>query len=225
MSSDPPIVIFQEATMKNIDRYDDEARLLTPDEETVAKQKKKRAVIKQGLKFAVKLIICHIVGYILYVSLFGSAVDAEVYYQTGLEKNIMAWVTTIAVAVISLITCFEVSRDGEKRRAFGYLLDTEKMSFSLFWRLASKDIVLYTLVYFLFQVPMCIFHHILGFYYLQPTVIEGFYVIDVGFMELTGIGFLGGLITALLFFLFYSAFRYLTYFRWSREKIRYDKGE
>ena len=210
--------------MKNIDRYDDEARLLSPDEETVVKQKKKRATIKQGLKFAIKLLICHIVGYILYVSLFGSAVDAEVYYQTGLEKVIMAWITTIAVAIISLITCFEVSRDGEKRRDFGRILDTEKMSFPLFWRLASKDIRLYTLVYFLFQIPMCIFHHIFGFYYAKPTLFEGFYTIDVGFMELTGIGFLGGLITALLFFLFYSAFRYLTYFRWSREKIRYDKG-
>jgi len=210
--------------MKNIDRYDDEARLLSPDEETSEKQKRKRATIKQGLKFAIKLMICHIVGYVLYVFLISNAVDAEVYYQTGLEKNIMAWVTTIALAIISLITCFEISRDGEKRRDFGRILDNEKMSFTLFWRLASKDIRLYTLVYFLFQIPMCIFHHIFGFFYLQPTVIEGFYVIDVGFMELTGIGFLGGLITALLFFLFYSAFRYLTYFRWSREKIRYDKG-
>lgn len=210
--------------MRNLDSYDDEAKLLTPDEETVAKQKKKRATIKQGLKYAIKLIICHIAGYVLYVTLAASAVDAEVYYQTGLQKNIMAWVTTIAIAVITLITCFEVSRDGEKRREFGYILDKEKMSIQLFWRMASHDILLYTLVYFIFQIPMCIFHHIFGFYYVQPTVFEGFYTIDVGFMELTGIGFLGGIISTLLFFLFYSAFRYLTYFRWSREKIRYDKG-
>ena len=210
--------------MKNLDQYDDEARLLSPDEATVEKQKRKRATIKQGLRFAIKLCICHIVGYILYVSLIGSAVDAEVYYQTGLEKSIMAWVTTIAVAIISLITCFEVSRDGEKRREFGYILDREKMSIPLFWQLASHDIRLYTLVYFLFQIPMCIFHHIFGFYYVQPTLFEGFYTIDIGFMELTGIGFLGGLISTLLLFIFYGGFRYLTYFRWSREKIRYDKG-
>ena len=38
--------------MKNIDRYDDEARLLSPDEETSEKQKRKRAAFWRHALFS-----------------------------------------------------------------------------------------------------------------------------------------------------------------------------
>ena len=62
-----------------------------------------------------------------------------------------------------------------------------------------------------------IFYHFFGFSYAFPTVIDNFYVLDAGLMELTGIGIVGAILNTLLFTALHTLFRFMTYRRWKRE--------
>ena len=125
--------------------------------------------------------------------------------------------TKIMFTFFSLFISFELSSKGELRREFTDIMKTEKMSARLLWSLSGKPIVRYGIVYFLFQLPFVIFHHFFGFEYVAPTVIDNFYTLDAGFMELTGIGILGAVLSTLMFTVLHALFRFMTYRRWKSE--------
>ena len=211
--------------MKNIDRYDDEAMRVNVDQAEVERQKEKRARIKRRMLFTVKLFGYHIVAFVLYVFLFSTASDAEVAHETGLEKNVLALVGALAIFFFALFISLELSWNGDARREFKNILKTTPYSVKLPLTLSLDAILPFSIIYFVFQIPAALFHHFFGYSYTDPIIIDSFYTMDMGFMELTGVGFLGAVINTILFAVFLIGIRFFIYRGWKLEKDRFDKGE
>jgi len=206
--------------MKNLDRFDDEVKKeAAPDAAAVQKKKEKTALIKRGIMFTVKIFIYHFVTMIIYSFALSSIVAQDIRDGMGASDNIIFVFSVAAIILFSLIISFELSADGERRRGFLQLIKSEKMSPKLGIRLSLADALVYTAIYFIFQLPFCIFYHSFGFDHLYATAFEKYYVLDLGFMELTGIGILGALINCVLFFLCLILFRCLIYTKWSKDAI------
>lgn len=201
--------------MKNIDKYDEEVKNVDPKE--VARIGAKNTRKRKAILFAAKLFIFHLVALLLYIFTFSTAADAEVAHGTGLEGRVLFTFSLIAIAFFALFISFELSSKGELRREFTDLMKKEQFSVKLALELSRDELCYYSAVYFAFQIPFAIFHHIFGFEYRYPTVIDNFFTMDAGLMELTGIGFLGALLNTLLFTFLMMLFRYLTYLRWKNE--------
>jgi len=58
---------------------------------------------------------------------------------------------------------------------------------------------------------------VFGFSYVYPTLIDKFFTLDAGFMELTGIGIVGAILSTLMFTALHAIFRFFTYRRWKSE--------
>ena len=201
--------------MKNIDKYDEEVKNI--DTEEVARFKAKIAERKALLLFSAKLFIYHLAACVLYIIMFSPATGAEVAHDTNGEAGILSFFCVIAISLFSLFISFELSSKGELRRDFTDLLKIEPMTLKLLWSLSRKPIIRYGIIYFVIQLPFAVFHHFFGFEYVYPTVIDNFYTIDAGLMELTGIGIVGAILNTLLFTVLHALFRFMTYRRWKSE--------
>ena len=201
--------------MKNIDKYDEEVKNI--DTEEVARFKAKIAERKALLLFSAKLFIYHLAACVLYIIMFSPATGAEVAHDTNGEAGILSFFCVIAISLFSLFISFELSSKGELRRDFTDLLKIESMTPKLLWSLSRKPIIRYGIIYLVIQLPFVVFHHFFGFEYVYPTVIDNFYTIDAGLMELTGIGIVGAILNTLLFTVLHALFRFMTYRRWKRE--------
>ena len=201
--------------MKNIDKYDEEVKNI--DTEELSRIKAKTAEKKSLLLFSAKLFIYHLAACVLYIIMFSPATGAEVAHDTNGEAGILTFFCVIAITFFSLFISFELSSNGELRRDFTDLLKIESMTPKLLWSLSRKPIIRYGIIYFVIQLPFVVFHHFFGFEYVYPTVIDNFYTIDSGLMELTGIGIVGAILNTLLFTALHTLFRFITYRRWKRE--------
>ena len=201
--------------MKNIDKYDEEVKNI--DTEEVARFKAKIAERKALLLFSAKLFIYHLAACVLYIIMFSPATGAEVAHDTNGEAGILSFFCVIAISLFSLFISFELSSKGELRRDFTDLLKIESMTPKLLWSLSRKPIIRYGIIYLVIQLPFVVFHHFFGFEYVYPTVIDNFYTIDAGLMELTGIGIVGAILNTLLFTVLHALFRFMTYRRWKSE--------
>ena len=201
--------------MKNIDKYDEEVKNI--DTEEVARIREKIAEKKAIILFSAKLFIYHLAACVLYIIMFSPATGAELAHDTKGEVGILSFFCVIAITLFSLFISFELSSKGELRRDFTTLMKTEAFTLKLLWSLSRKPLVRYGIIYFVIQLPFAVFHHFFGFEYVYPTVIDNFYTMDAGFMELTGIGIVGAILNTLLFTALHALFRFMTYRRWKNE--------
>lgn len=205
--------------MKDMDRWDEHASQYEPGEQELLRRRKKRLLIKRILWFALKDVLYHGVTLILFFLFAKRMIDAEVYHESGLERPILIIFSMVATLIHALITGFELSGDGERRRAFLQLLDKRPFTPLLPLETASPDLTMMTVCHLAIQLPFVLFHHALGFFYPRLTVIEQFYSMDAGWMELTRVGIIGALLHTLVFILIVTAVRYVVYCRWNKEKI------
>ena len=77
--------------MKNLDRFDDEARVGNIDASELEKQKVRTAQIKRRIMFFVKLFLYHLASMIIYGIALSSTVSADVYEERGAAKTILGF--------------------------------------------------------------------------------------------------------------------------------------
>jgi hypothetical protein len=205
--------------MKDIDRFDEHANLNEPSEQDILRARQKKKKFKQAVRFLIKNFLYHAVTLILFSLFVERMIETELYHETGLEKNVLIIFGLLATVIHILIAGLELSGDGESRRAFCKLLDQRPFTPSLPLKVAGPELKVIAICHLAFQLPFTLFHHLLGFYYPIPTLIEKFYCMDAGWMELTGLGIVGALLHTIVFMLGTTALRYLVYLRWKKEKI------
>ena len=205
--------------MKNLDRFDDEVRGGNIDTAALEKQKSRTAQIKRSILFFVKLFLYHFATMIIYGIVLSSTVSADVYEERGAAVYILTVFSLLAIVLFSFIISLELNADGDRKRKFLDLVSEQKLSLNLALKLSRTDAAVYTAIYFAFQLPMCIFHHFFGFDALLVTMFEQYFIMDIGFMELTTLGILGTLINCILFAAALLLFNIMTYYRWNNERI------
>ncbi len=205
--------------MKDIDLLDEHANRNEPGEQEILRQRHKRALTKKILWFILKDILYHAVTMILFFLIVKRVINTEIYHESGLERSILIIFALIATLIHAIVTAFELSSDGERRRAFLQLLKARPFSPLLPLEVASPDLTLICLCHLGVQLPYALFYHALGFFYNRLTIVEQFYCMDAGWMELVGVGIIGALLHTFVFTLIVTVLRYGIYCRWNKEKI------
>ena len=205
--------------MKDIDRLDEHASQYEPNQGDILRRQKKKTLITKILWFALKDLIYHGVLFILFFLFVKRLIVTEMQHESTLERNILIIFSMLATLIHALITGFELSGDGERRRAFLQTLKTHSFSPLLMLNTAAPDLTLMTLCHLAVQLPFVLFYHAFGFFYPSPTIIEEFYCMEAGWMELTRIGVIGALLQTFVFIIIVTIVRYTVYSRWNKEKI------
>ena len=205
--------------MKDIDRFDEHANRNEPSEQDILRARQKKQTFRKALHFLIKNFVYHAVTLILFSLFTKRMIETEIYNKTGLERGILVGYALLATTIHIVITGLELLRDGERRRDFNKLLDQRPFTPSLPITCMLPDIKVIAICHLAFQLPFALFHHLLGFYYPIPTLIEMFYCMDAGWMEMVGVGILGALLHTLVFTLGTAVFRYFVYLQWRKEKI------
>ena len=190
------------------------------DEATALKRKKKNRFIKSIIRYVLILIIWHLAATLLYGICFSSLM--EQYLRANMLKTvdvILAIYSAITIFLLSFFSSADLKDAHETRRAFIEQLKGRKISFGSCMKFSLWQIVLYTAIYFVFQLPFCLFHHAYGFDHIYVTIYEQYHIMDVGFMQLTGVGILGTLINCIIFFFSLMMFHYFTYISWYKNRI------
>ena len=205
--------------MKNLDRFDDEVRGGNIDPAELEKQKSRTARIKRSIMFFVKLFLYHFVTMIIYGIALSSTVAGDVYEGMGAAKYILAVFSAAAILLFAFIISLDLKADGDRKRSFLALVKEQKLTPALSIQLTRSEAVIYTVIYFVFQLPICIFHHFFGFDALLTTILEQYFIMDIGFMELFSFGILGTLVSSAVFFVGLMTFHFLIYSNWSKDSI------
>ena len=206
--------------MKNLDRFDDEVKKQdTPSNEELLKKKERTALIKRGIMFTAKLFLYHFVAMIIYGIALSSTVTRDVYEDLGAATTLLLIFSMAALLIFTVITSLELRQDGDRKRSFLALSQDIRGSVAVWAKLSLPDCLTYSVIYFVFQFPFAIFHHSFGFDALLTTGFEKYYIMDLGLMELTGIGFLGALLNCVIFFVLLMVLRFTCYSTWHKEKI------
>ena len=205
--------------MKDIDRFDEHANRNEPSEQDILRARQKKQTFRKALHFLIKNFVYHAVTLILFSLFTKRMIETEIYNKTGLERGILVGYALLATTIHIVITGLELLRDGERRRDFNKLLDQRPFTPSLPITCMLPDIKVIAICHLAFQLPFALFHHLLGFYYPIPTLIEMFYCMDAGWMEMVRFGILGALLHTLVFTLGTAVFRYFVYLQWRKEKI------
>ena len=206
--------------MKNLDRFDDEVRKEdNVDNDAIEKQKIRTAQIKRGIMFFVKLFLYHFATMIFYGFAFSSIVSRDVYEEMGAAKYIIVGFSFFATILFAFIVSLELNADNDRKRIFLDIIKEQELTPVLSIKLSRPDAIMYTAIYFAFQLPMCIFHHFFGFDVLLATAFEQYFIMDIGFMELFSFGILGTIVNCILFVIPFVLFKMLTYYRWKNERI------
>ena len=205
--------------MKDIDRFDEHANRNEPSEQDILRARQKKQTFRKAVHFSIKNFVYHAVTLILFSLFTKRMIETEIYNKTGLERGILVGYALLATTIHIVITGLELLRDGERRRDFNKLLDQRPFTPSLPITCMLPDIKVIAICHLAFQLPFALFHHLLGFYYPVPTLIEMFYCMDAGWMEMVRFGILGALLHTLVFTLGTAVFRYFVYLQWRKEKI------
>ena len=205
--------------MKDIDRFDEHANQNEPSEQDVLRARQKKQTFRQAIQFLIKNFLYHVVTLIMFSLFINRMIETEIYNKTGLERGVLIGYALLATVIHIIITGLELLRDGERRRDFNKLLDQRPFTPDLPITLMLHDMKVIAISHLVFQLPFALFHHLLGFSYVMPLVIEKFYCMDAGWMEMVQFGILGALLHTLVFTLGTAVFRYVVYLQWRKEKI------
>ena len=205
--------------MKNIDDLDEEVIIKKVDENEIATQKKKRDIIKKGIRFFVITVITHLGAWILYSFTLHSLILQAIADEQDWYKTVVLVFSLAAICVLAFAASIELSSDDKQRRQTMVMSRTARLKFADTFQLSKIALLEYSAIYFVFQIPFCIFYHAFGYYYVESTIMENFYTMDVGMLELTKVGILGIMLNTLMFAATLMLMRHFIYKRWEKEKI------
>ena len=202
------------------EKFDEEIKKEAPVDEAEEKKRKRRVKLtKRGILFTLKLFLYHFASMIIYGVALSSIVAQDIRDGMDGAGKIILLFSVFASLLFAVIIAFDLANDGEEMRSFKRLAAERKYSFVMGMRLSLTDAVIYTAIYLVFQLPFVLFYGAFGFDHILATGFEQYYIMDVGFMELTGIGILGALLNSLLFFLCLIFVRCFIYRGWDKDKI------
>ena len=206
--------------MNRFEKFDDEIKKEAPVDESLLQKKRKRTrLIKRGMLFFLKLFLYHFAAMIFYGVAFSSMVAQGIRDQGGISGAIVLLFSIFAILLFAVFVAFDLAHDGEEKRSFKDLARRTRYTFGMGARLALPEAAIYSAIYFVFQLPFCLFYQAFGFNYFLTTGFEKYYVMGLGLMELTKNGYLGALLNALLLFLCIIAVRCFIYRGWDKDKI------
>lgn len=208
--------------MGNIDKYDYEATGANVDQSVLAAEKRKRQTTRKRIGFFIKTVICHVLAVALYLVVFANTGDFKSYYDIQEERTVLIIFSIIAVAIFGALISIELYKSTSTREA--YIKDkpfdkTKRM------RLAFSDVIQYSIIYSAVQLPAAIYHLFAGYDYVETSIFEYFYVLDMGLMELTHVGIIGAVLNTVIFAASLFVFRLWIVKGWQKEEERFDKGE
>ena len=208
--------------MSNLDRYDYESVGANVDQSVLAAEKKKREAIRRRIGFFIKAVICHVAAVALYLVVFANTGDFKSYYDVAEERIVLIIFSIIAVAVFGAITSIELYKNAAAREA--YVKDKPFESAKQL-KLALDGVIPYSVIYLCLQVPAAVYHLFAGYHYVDTSIFEYFYVLDMGLMELTGVGFIGVILNTAIFAASLLVSRIMILRAWQKDEERFDKGE
>ena len=208
--------------MGNIDKYDYEAVGANVDKAVLAAEKKKRETIRRRIAFFVKALICHVVAVALYLVVFANTGDFKSYYDIAEERVVLIIFSIIAVAVFGAIISIELYKNAAAKEIYIKDRPFERGKRML---LARDGIVSYSVIYFALQIPAATYHLFAGYHYVDTSIFEYFYVLDIGLMELTHVGFVGAILNTVIFAASLFLCRLFIINGWQKDEEKFDKGE
>ncbi len=157
---------------------------------------KRREEIRSLMKWFVTLIILHVLSALLYNIVFNRM--ARELATDRYESRAIFVVLVFGLAFL-LVFCIwyalSQARYTEYRTALKNAMAEDSFTlFGYFRRNFVKINILRVIAYFIFQIPFMVFYAVLGFDPVYTTVVEKFYIIEVGFYELLGISPLGAVL-------------------------------
>lgn len=208
--------------MGNINKYDYEASNANVDPVALAEEKAKNLKIKRRMLFLFKTFVCHLVAVAIYLVVFANTGNFESYYDASEERRVLIIFSLIAVALFGAVCAVELARNASAREKF---IKDKPFGTKKIFLLAKDGVVTYSLMYLIFQLPAAIYHLFSGYDYVEPSVFEYFYVLDMGMMELTRIGFVGAIANTLVFAATLFVSRLYFCRRWQSDEEKFDKEQ
>ena len=208
--------------MGNLDKYDYEALGANVDKEALAAEKKKREIARGRILFLFKTFLCHLAAVVLYLVVFANTGDFQSYYDVAEERTVLIIFSSIAVVIFGALISIELGKNASAREI--YIKDRpfdKKKRVSL----ALENVVSYSVIYLAFQMPAAIYHLFAGYDYIETSIFEYFYVLDMGMMELTRVGILGAILNTAIFAATLFVCNIFTCRRWQADEERFEKGE
>ena len=208
--------------MGSIDKYDYEAVGANVDKAVLAAERKKRETIRKRIAFFVKALICHVAAVVLYLVVFANTGDFKSYYDIAEERVVLIVFSIIAVAVFGAIVSIELYKNTAAREAYIKDRPFEKAKMM---SLARDGVIGYSIIYLALQLPEAVYHLCAGYHYVETSIFEYFYVLDIGLMELTRVGIIGAILNTVLFAASLFISRLLIVRAWQKDEEKFDKGE
>ena len=91
--------------------------------------------------------------------------------------------------------------------------------------LARDGVIGYSIIYLALQLPEAVYHLFAGYHYVETSIFEYFYVLDIGLMELTRVGIIGAILNTALFAASLFLCRLYIIKGWQKDEEKFDKGE
>jgi hypothetical protein len=208
--------------MNNMNRYDYEASDANVDKAALAAEREKRRTTKRRMLFVLTTVICHLVALAVYLVVFANTGDFQSYYDETEERIVLIIFGVLAVAVFGALNAIGFAKDTDARE---YFIKDRPFSRKKRITLAKREVIPFAVIYAAFQLPAAIFHLIAGFDYVETSIFEYFYVLDMGLMELTRVGFIGAVINAVIFAVSLFLTRLYICRRWQADEEKFEKVE
>ena len=208
--------------MGNIDKYDYEAVAANVDKTALAAEKKKKEEARRRIAFFVKSVACHIAAVLLYLVVFANTGDFKSYYDVQEERVVLIIFSIIAVAIFGALISIELYKSVPAKEEY---IKDRPFERAKRIKIARGTILPYSIIYFALQLPAAIYHLFAGYHYIDTSIFEYFYVLDMGLMELTRIGVIGAVLNTLIFAASLFVSRLLIVRAWQKDEEKFDRGE
>lgn len=176
--------------------------------------------IKKYLFFYFKLVIVHLLSALVYGIIFSNMAGmAANQKEDDTARAIIGIFAVVIFVIFNAYLIVESARNGEKRRLF--LTETKGMSLGLsdFCRMHLRETLIFTVIYTVGQLPYCFFYSAWGYSHDETMPIEYPFVMDAGIYELLGSGFLGMILSGVLFYAIQLIGKTCVLLTWDKERI------
>ena len=169
--------------------------------------------------FTLKWIVVHL-GAMLIQSFFAGYFAQSVYDEKiHHARRISLLISLLAIFAFCIYEALRFNGDNELRKAFRERCKTEDIPLPALAKMILKKHLIHTAIFAVFQLPYMIFYSFFGAAYVGSILFEDFFCIEMGIYEITGIGIVGLIMGALLFFALQIALDLLTFHRWKKDTL------
>lgn len=180
--------------------------------------------MKKYIMFLVKLLVAYGFSMAVYAILFSSAAaQAADNAELSVANAFLGLFGAASFLIFNLVLLVQFARDGILRREFQSAAKGETFAALDYARYALREVLICTAIYAIFQLPYCIFYSAFGYDHVHAIIVDKFFVMAAGFYTLCGgNGYLGLVISALLFFLIQLGARALILRHWNVNRLQRD---